>query len=1492
MRFLISPAMKRWYRLRGTKSNILINIGNILITRHIRTASNRIKNTKYYQQIPINFIYHYYSLKNTAMKKRKLLFLLTLFLGLSFTATSQAPRLIFSEWAAPAGWGHHYFELTNVGDSTLHLWDFKSAHFGWWQDIRGASNADYTLVFKDVILDSNDAFLAKGESFVISLTWDGVNDIGEPQGRPELNAVSDLLLYHFEGGNDDLAPGEDSVSFSYNWFRPAMSFNGECKVLYYQDNVICDAINNWIDFGTGMVFTGEGAFPVAGVSDAVETQAFIRKSNIIQGDTTLYDWAISAGNDREESEWIPVPYDRTNSWNPVVFSSVGNHPAPGDSSDIQMTSETVAIDMEAGTITVPWGIRKGAWNVINSRSQGIFDEITWGEGMAWNYKEQGDTSTTACQTGDTLNVYAFGTRLDHKAFRIIAGEAADNNALALPKRAFDHEFSNTWLWYPGEDIWPPQTDGQLYQPYEITENVPGMDTIRYLPFALRVDSLLAYIEMAPNASYEFIWIDGMERVDLKDGDILRITAEDNTTVKDYYLSVEDVAESTISTLTAITWPDIPEDLGWMGWSGDTIPGFNPAILNYSITVPFGITNVPALTYIKEDLNSTVKVDRAISLRGSREDRTTTFTVTSQDTTQEDGSVNVYKITFEAEVLEENIQPFLATPIISEFLYRQNGSSFFVEIANVGNRPINLEKYMFMAPLAGGNPALTIPMGAESDSINWHYRYSKYIPGYKYGTQDEWRFGGMNAKLIPDLDIETILDPEKTFVMGSLHANMLTDPVNNVQESQVNVHWSATWENHMGELGEPFPSFRTCVPRAQFTDAIMIFKVLNDSIYDGTKGIWDVEDFTLVDLLGNWAKEAWDLGDGDPGNNNSDWRKKPHAWRPNLEENGGFEGSRDWFHYWRGRPGEGARTAVQLKEDIGNYSHDPITVYMSTVGSDAYLVDPGFEGNLKIIGVVTGSTVEEVFNNISKADTGQVLFVISSGTGLELDSADLVANGDTLMVLSADTINTTKYVLEVSAGGLDDDALLVVKPAYTGSYTVTVDGSTGTITGSGIKWGVPLKEIMAALIVPELATYAIIDKDDNMVPLRVRNFDGFYSDVRINDSIFIEVTAQNGTTVIKYQLKPESASSDAFVVSSVFLVDQDNMTISLVPFGTIVDEFKRNIQAVTGATMKVLDKYGFEREEGYMSYDDKLQVVSQDGIKKAYYYLNFIDEVMFDKNEAPTLSLETASTNILVGGKVNLKATASDDGMPLPAVLTALWEVISGDAGSVSIANSGALETDATFSKAGTYVLRITVDDGEMKVSRQLTVGVSTPGNAAPTVSVATASFTIVEGESINVSATASDDGNPIGSTLTYTWAVKTGVTENVTIASPDQPDSEVTFSKAGVYTLEITVTDGELIATDIVVVVVEKEVGIAPVLEPAMQLYPNPVSGILNLELQNTGNVRTTVKLFNITGQAVYNGEIAQSKLQIDVRDLDAGLYIITVCSGEHVFTERIQIVK
>ena len=110
--------------------------------------------------------------------------------------------------------------------------------------------------------------------------------------------------------------------------------------------------------------------------------------------------------------------------------------------------------------------------------------------------------------------------------------------------------------------------------------------------------------------------------------------------------------------------------------------------------------------------------------------------------------------------------------------------------------------------------------------------------------------------------------------------------------------------------------------------------------------------------------------------------------------------------------------------------------------------------------------------------------------------------------------------------------------------------------------------------------------------------------------------------------------------------------------------------------------------------------------------------------------------------------------------------------------------------------------------------------------------------------------------------------------------------------MQITVTDGELIATDIVVVVVTSTVNTEPLPEPGLLLYPNPASDKLILELENIGHVNSIVKIYSVTGQAVFNGEFTQTKLQIDVNRFDAGLYFITVHADGNTFTKRIQVLK
>jgi hypothetical protein len=108
-----------------------------------------------------------------------------------------------------------------------------------------------------------------------------------------------------------------------------------------------------------------------------------------------------------------------------------------------------------------------------------------------------------------------------------------------------------------------------------------MDTISRLDFAMRTDTLFKYLEKAPKASWKIVFKDGVEKPDLKTGDLLRVTSE-NGKAKDYFLKLKNFIPEVNAFLTSITWPDIPSyfkgDIARsFGWTGDTIPGFASSV---------------------------------------------------------------------------------------------------------------------------------------------------------------------------------------------------------------------------------------------------------------------------------------------------------------------------------------------------------------------------------------------------------------------------------------------------------------------------------------------------------------------------------------------------------------------------------------------------------------------------------------------------------------------------------------------------------------------------------------------------------------------------------------------------------------------------------------------------------------------------------------------------------------------------------------------------
>ena len=123
-------------------------------------------------------------------------------------------------------------------------------------------------------------------------------------------------------------------------------------------------------------------------------------------------------------------------------------------------------------------------------------------------------------------------------------------------------------------------------------------------------------------------------------------------------------------------------------------------------------------------------------------------------------------------------------------------------------------------------------------------------------------------------------------------------------------------------------------------------------------------------------------------------------------------------------------------------------------------------------------------------------------------------------------------------------------------------------------------------------------------------------------------------------------------------------------------------------------------------------------------------VAFDGNSAgaPLLHVEYSSgsssnqpplvnagpdQSITLPASASLNGTVTDDGQPNPVPSTN-WSVVSGP-GTVTFADRNSVDTQATFSTAGTYVLRLTADDGASTASDDVTVIVNAPPPIALTV---------------------------------------------------------------------------------------------------------------------------------------------------------------------------------
>ena len=1171
------------------------------------------------------------------MKLKLLLFLLLTTTLLSAQVVCEYPEgvntsLVITE-IRMRGTSNMYVEITNMSDQTIQLSDFKLAHLTPWSRTNPINDLCTDLWMNDTpnYMFLPNRTLEPGKSFVVTTAYDfrpwyykeylGRNPGGDERVKQEdIYAIADKLVHIQEPIEGVVFPG-DSVTTPFNdpeTLRArgdyASVFSGGQGNTVYLEHHYMDGDSAVID-QVGGVFDNNGRnfsnldYDIAGVFGGVSTSILVRKFKIDNGNI---DFASGRGVSIEESEWLPIEilegYDE---WRDLWWT-VGNH---GNYilDENTLESDDLEVDFAGKKITVPWG---------TLRLDDIMRHMKKKPGVAWNYHLNAnveDSLYRSARNGDQLTIYVVGNDLQKATFDIVVKEPTANDNIVVP---IDHK---------REDVGPVTfntQDGILGWP-RVTRNQSGIDTITGsgygLAFDMRTDTLLKYLEKPANASWELVWVDGQERPDLKNGDILKVTSQSGQ-VKEYYLQLQTYRPSQNAYLSSITWPDIPEYYkGIFGWQGDTIPNFASGSTTYRIKIPSDVEGIPGLIAKTDHANAKVQVTRAVSFNGTLEDRTVIFDVTAED----DTTVLSYKVELVKEKFPTDVEPFKSDIFISEFDNSVPNGNAYLELFNPGNQPIDLRDYM-VAMRGSADPSSPMTSYADPDEGDWNYRYTTYIPGLKHADLETWLV--TPRVLQPDINVNPWLQPQETFVL----ANISRGPANGYYEGleifrDYDVQFqNETLEGYLNPWGEYVKSSSSgriqIPPNGNRRNSIFLYKILNDSVKLGLKPNTDPADFQLIDYWGMAEREYWVIaGIRIPNNQtNHAFIRKPEIVKGNPVLGGSFGTNEDDCEWTWTRTGDNyghvpnpERNQAALHNLGAHYMNQP-TFYKSTVRSRVYKVSPGYGMGESISGIKTGETVSDFMANLIKEDERQSLMVksIADGTALAMD-AQLSLN-DTLVVMSAESINKTYYALGVSELGLSSDALLtftmfdieIQTEPKSASDGQNENAGTGTI--SGMEYGATLQFIVNNINVPAGATLTMIDGNGAYVSFKILNFDTAYVQATVSPDLYFEVVAEDGVTTIVYQLQPETSQNDAFILSDLYTVSQKDNLISNIPAGTSVSSFLSNVTASLGATLKVYDKMGYLRTTGSLKEDDKVMVISANGLVNRVYHFSLLTNDIIKK----------------------------------------------------------------------------------------------------------------------------------------------------------------------------------------------------------------------------------------------------------------------------------------
>lgn len=153
--------------------------------------------------------------------------------------------------------------------------------------------------------------------------------------------------------------------------------------------------------------------------------------------------------------------------------------------------------------------------------------------------------------------------------------------------------------------------------------------------------------------------------------------------------------------------------------GETVDGFSPSTLNYTVELPFGTTEVPTVTAETNNTNATYQINAATTLPGTTdvvvtsEDETNTLTYSIEFTIAELSPTSDY---CETEVWHFN-DPIHVSSAIYLTITNVDATSMFIEIESADDDPVDLLQVNTSSGGTPSNPNTSIP-GKISRTLTW------------------------------------------------------------------------------------------------------------------------------------------------------------------------------------------------------------------------------------------------------------------------------------------------------------------------------------------------------------------------------------------------------------------------------------------------------------------------------------------------------------------------------------------------------------------------------------------------------------------------------------------------------------------------------------------------------------------------------------------------------------------------------------------------------